>query len=353
MGRVIFSKACVEQGSTWGTEVACGATDQLLADSIDIQRANAEFLPDPSLQGTAWGNPGKLGAKGFEGTVLMRARYGANVPRLMALAFGTSGAPSGGPTYSHTLTLADRLTKFITLAWTVVGNATKTAYYSVPSAMIEDLTMRWTGASWGDVSLGVVGCQMARDAGTNGSTQFSALTVPDSSAPILATDGRFRLNAASGSTLGSGDILKPVGVEFRLRRPLARDFKMDSAIPGQMSQPIETDSAEVTLSLDFAGKGSASSYATDIDEFEDRFEAGTELKADLLLTGPSPNTILLQFPRLQVVEQPSVNVPATGRYPHRVVLRGMVAASAPTGMAGITQPVQGTVTDGLSGAYVA
>lgn len=350
MGRAAYTTAGIEQGSTWGTEIALGALDQIATFGVDVSRANRRFDPDPSLLGSGWGNAGTAGVRAFEGTMRLRARYGDNVPKLMAFALGTVDVPSGGGPYTHPMAISDRLTKFFTLAWKLVANASTTIYASVPSCMIEETTIRFSGEEPGEITLGLVGNKLERDAGTNGSTQFGNLTRRDSSTPILPTDGVFRLNAASGATLGSSDVLKFNTVEIRFRRPLSRDFKVDGT--GALAQPVESDVAEVMLTLEGPGLGATSSFASDPDEWQDRFEANTELKADLTFTKDSNNIWAFQFPRLQVVEMPDMTLPDAGRLPLRVVMRGLIASSAPTGMSGVTQPVKLTVTDQVSGAYL-
>lgn len=349
MGRVAFTKMGLEQGSTWGTEVALGANDQIAPLDLQPVRVRKEFLDDPSLLGSPWGNAGQIGASAFEGTLSLRARYGYNIPKLIALALGDVGTPSGGGPYTHPLTLQNRLTKFLTLAAQRVANASTTVYDSIASAMVDELTISLRDGQPGVVTLGLVGTGIVRDAGTNGSTQFGNLTLPDSGAFVLPTDGVFRCAAASGTTLGATHNLKPTEIEIRVRRNLSRDFKVEGT--GIIAQPVEADVSEVSLMLGFAGLGGAGSFTTDPDEFADRFEAATEQKATLTLTKDANNILAFEWPRLQIVEMPDWSIPASGRYPHRVRMRGLVASSAPTGMT-VTQPMKLTVTDQLSAAYL-
>lgn len=351
MGRTAFTRMGFEQGSAWGTEVALGANDGLWPESLDVARANLRLFEDPSLTGNPNMNKGDVGERSFEGTLVLPWRYGYGCPKLAALMLGTAETPAGGGPYTHALPFADRLTKFLTLAWSVVQNSSTTRYDSVPSAMIEEITFLAERGEPGRITARLLGCAMLRDAGTNGSSQIAALTQPDQRQPVLGTDGVVRLNAQGGGSLGSGDVLKPDMVAISIRRVLSRDWKMDSALGTQMSQPVEVDRPEIRLELGFPGLGGAGSFASDPDEFMDAFEAETEKKADVTFTLDSNNIWLFQLPRLQVVEQPPRHVPNTGRYPHRVVMRGLVATAAPTGMSGITQPVVLTVTDQLSGAY--
>ena len=352
MGRVALSKAGIVEATTWGTEVAVGALGQIVPSSIDISRENRAFLEDPGLLGSAWGNPGQIGAKASEITLNARLRYGDRIPKLLAFALGADAVTGASP-YTHTMTIADRLTKFLTVAWQEVANATSTVYVSLPSAMIEETRLRWDGEAPGEASFNLVASELARDAGVNGSTQFTNLTRSDSAIPVLLTDGLFRLNAASGSTLAAGDNLKPRMIELVIRRPLTRPFLADSAVAGKISQPVEADVAEVLLNLEFVGKGAASAFASLVDEWEDRYEAATELKATLDFTGPSPNTFGFSFPRLQIVRMPPQAVPGSGRYPLRVEMRALEASTAPSGMSGITKPVRSVVVDAVSAAYIA
>jgi hypothetical protein len=77
--------------------------------------------------------------------------------------------------------------------------------------------------------------------------------------------------------------------------------------------------------------------------------AGTHLKADLTFTGNYINSTtryswLSQFPALQITEW---DAPLTGHNQVRPTAKAMarLATAAPTGMAGITQPMKTTIVN--------
>ena len=134
------------QGSTWGTAVACAAGDQIRCSSLDDSNGFEE-LPRDDI-GDMNGSASDIGAQ--RRTIIVRGDcyYGANLSRILAFAFGTSGAPTDNTsTYTHALTFTDALTKYATL---IIGKVAGAKPYEFASMMCRRLTI--TGSGSGRVS---------------------------------------------------------------------------------------------------------------------------------------------------------------------------------------------------------
>lgn len=352
MGRAVEVEAAFTKGTTWGTPAAVGAADGLWLKSIQVSRAHRELLSDESLTGKTWGNKPRVGARLSEVRLTGRCRYGYNFPVLLAFALGTSGAPSGAGPYVHTVTLADRLSVFFSLVVKKILNASTTKYDEYASMMVEEVVLRWTQAGEMEFEIGLIGGALDLASSVNTGTEFGAVTMPGVRATILpSAEGVCHVNAQAGADFGGGDVLNPVGGEIRIRRPLARDFALNSSLAGLIALPVEAEGGEIMLTLDFPSLGAAGSYISAEQSWITAFQAETEYKADLILTKDVNSIVEFNFPRLVVVEMPEVGAPENGRLLNRVVLKALEASSAPTGMTA-TKPVEIYVTDSLSGAYI-
>lgn len=346
--------AAFEQGSTWGTAVAVGASDgvRILSESIQGGRGVLER----ATLGLPWGDKPDAGPEGWAGSLNGDLFYNANCGKFLSYVFGTSGSPtqtppSTGTTYLHVCDLANSLTKFFTLVIArraQVGGSTK--WHEYDSTMMSRVVFRGAGNGRVTFEASVVANALDRDSSTNTTTQTDAVTIPTVLGAVRFADGLFRINAQAGSALASTtDDLGIAGFELEIMRPLPQDFLADGT--GGMAQPAEEDACLVMLRIDLR------SY--DADTWIAAWAAGTEYKADLKFTGTglapasgSDPYFQFQFPRLVLASQPQANIPGRGRVPHRVEFKGLVASSAPSGMTGVTQPVRLNVLDTDTAAYL-
>ena len=345
--------AAFKQGSTWSTAVAVGSGNGLHITSEAIA-GGAKALPRETL-GLPWGDKPDAAAEEWAGPLMGDLFYGGNCGRLAAYIFGTSGSPtqtppSTGTTYLHVADLANSLDKFMTLVLarrSQVGGSVK--WHEYASAIVSRLAFTGSGNDRVRWTAEMIASALARDSSTNTTTQTDAVTVPTRLAAAKFPDGTFRINAQAGSALSSGDKVGIAGFDLEIVRPLSRDFLADGT--GKIALPAEENACLVRLSVDLR------SY--DADTWIAAWPAGTEYKADLkfLGTGAAPASgsdpyVEFQFPRLVLESQPQANIPGRGRIPHRVTFLALVAASAPSGMSGVTQPCRMNVLDGDSAAYL-
>jgi hypothetical protein len=178
-------------------------------------------------------------------------------------------------------------------------------------------------------------------------TAMAAVTVSDIYNRVKFNQGVFRMNAAqSGGALAAPtDVIGVKGFQLEIER------KMDSERTNQAAyiiEPRENDKPTVKLTLDFARMDDANAayFATWIAE--------TEKKADITFTGAqigglSYNYLKFEFPRLKIED---VDYPDGNIIPAKMVLRGLLAASAPTGMTAVN-PVHPTLMNKRATSYLA
>ena len=346
--------AAFEQGSTWSTPVAVGASDGLWITSESVQGGQLPLERD--TVGVPWGDIFDRGAQQHAGTVSGQVWHGANWGRFVSFIFGTSGAPTQTPpttgtTYLHNCDLATSLTKFFTLV--LARRATSgdaLLWHEYDSCMISRLNISGTGNGRVTWSATVVANTLDKASATNTTTQTDAVTVPTAQSACRFTQGLFRINAQAGGALASPtDDIAISSFELDISRSLSQDFLADGT--GELAKPAEQDVCAAMLTV------SLRSY--DADTWKAAYIAGTEYKADLkFLSGVTPTDgaemyVQCQFPRMVVAEEPQANIAGRGRIGHTVRFKLLTASAAPTGMSGVTAPVRLNVLDENSSAYLA
>lgn len=341
--------AAIVQGSTWGTAVAVGAGDgiRILTESIT---GGPAALPRETV-GLQWGDVFDTGSEEHQGPMTGNLYYGANCGLLLALIFGTSGSPtqtppSTGTSYLHSVTLDDALAEFVTLC---IAKRPSQKWWEYASAIGMELRIRGEGNGRVTWELTLIPSALDRDSSTNTTTQTDAVTVPSIEGAVRFKDGLFRINAQAGGALGSSDETDIASFELVIRRDMARDFLADGTT--FVALPCEQGPCEVMLTV------STRSY--DAETWKTAWGAGTEYKADLKFTGTGLDGgsgadpyYEFEFPRLVVAEDPQASIGGRGRITHTITFKCIKAASAPTGMSGVTQPVELNVMDKVSSAYL-
>jgi len=175
---------------------------------------------------------------------------------------------------------------------------------------------------------------------------FTSTTVDGNThARAKFTQAVFRLNARTGDDFVDGDIVRPKSFALEIER------KMDSEhVAGVQTivEPVENDKPSVKLTMEFPRMDTVNAaYFAD-------WIAATEKKADLTITGPAVEGaynyyLKFQFPRL-IIED--VEYADSKIIPAKIVLRGVTADSAPSGMTGVL-PISISLMNGRSADYLA
>lgn len=203
-----------------------------------------------------------------------------------------------------------------------------------------------TGGDGGvmDLSFKVMGSRTKNDSTTNTRSTVNAATYPQLRNRVFRKHGAFRLNLQSGGSLVAGDAHKVETCGFEFTRPQDAPF-----VYGQdyVDEPADNGHPEFMLRVSWPRMHTLSAnsmYST--------LANGTILKGDLTFLGANINstdryTELYQWPHLELQEwsaplEGATQVKPTGMF------RAKLAASAPTGMTGVTNPFRLTITNANS-----
>jgi len=160
------------------------------------------------------------------------------------------------------------------------------------------------------------------------------------------TQAVFRMNAQTGDDFVDGDIIRPKSFTLEIER------KMDSEhVAGIQTivEPVENDKPSVKLTMEFPRMDTANAA------YFAAWIAGTEKKADLTITGSAIEGaynyyLKFQLPRL-IIED--VEYADSKIIPAKIVLRGLVPDTGPTGMTGVLTPIVCQVMNSMSADYLA
>jgi hypothetical protein len=164
-------------------------------------------------------------------------------------------------------------------------------------------------------------------------TSLSSVTPPDKHNRALFRQLVLRMNAQSGGALGSGDEFKVKTITIEMERTPESGAHESGSLT--IIEALEEGKAMVKVTLEF------NRMDDDNKVYFANWKAGAEKKMDVVFTGLVIESTYyryfnFEFPRLAIedVDYPDENiVPAT------MVLRGLEADSAPTGMT-VTKPVR-------------
>jgi hypothetical protein len=277
----------------------------------------------------------------------MDLRYDGAAPIWMAAAMGSAAAPyvvssvaaSSLVVYAHAITMALDLSKFFTIA-AAYGDPVPNFIMEVPSAKPRGFSLRVGDNGKMQLSLPVVGSKTMYTSAVNTNSTIAAATVDALANRVFRKQGTFRMNLQSAGSLVAADAQNVREVNITYARPVADGdhvFSQDYII-----EPDDDGFAEVTAELVFARMTSANANSLVVCH-----PGGTHLKADFTFTGAAINSMhsyqfAFYLPALQITEW---KAPVTGhnlvRPTATVALRQ--ATTAPTGMAGITQPIRITI----------
>lgn len=340
------TKLGIKKATVWGTAVACGAGSGVEILPSGIKRT-AETLRNDSLGGKSFTSGLDMGAIKAEGGYKAYLRYvGHDLP--LALVFGaTGGTPTqqGSTTaYAQKLTLADLLDGLFATCAEYNGAFTKES----PSVKFNGLSITGEAGKAVEVEYKVIANDQKTDSSVNTNATMTNVTMPaGSDKRVLFSQGVFRMNDQTGAALGSGDAIYPTKFQLDIDRPVEGVYAQ-AAGANVIDEPTNNGQATVKLKLTFERVSS--------DALRLAWVAGTEKKMDMTFTGSLIastyyNTFKLSFPRLVIKEEEAPN--AAGRVLQTVEFEGLIASAAPTGMTGITLPVQADIINTVSANVLA
>jgi hypothetical protein len=314
-----------KRSTPWGTAVALGALDGVLATSDGGLKLIQQYQQYPAVDQIMPmdGDLGPVGPVDFGPEFALQYELGA-IGRWVAAIFGTAGAPvmqGAGPAYLHMFQYADAVTHFFT-----VGVERPGAIWEVASAMPFKLNLKLADARIGG-AITLRGNTLINDSAVNTATQMDALTYAERGKRIHFSHGKFLMNVqVDGALADPADKLEISDFELNLERSID---SLHVAGGANLALPVEGDFPKNTLKI-VLPRASAANLA-----YLSTFQALTAQKASLVFTGPLiADTyyyqVALYFPRLRFAGPP--DVPLEPVLKNTLTFEIEAAAAAPTGM---------------------
>lgn len=341
------------RSNTWGT--AASVTRQvLLSNSEGIDSAPTLVFDEAFSQDFI--GVGEVGDRNPPTPELQAVMRYEQLDSFLAMACGSVAAPAVVSStaanslvaYRHVIDLAPELTHYATLA------ADLSQYVAeIPSAKIRGFTLSFGDNGRLNVSFPTVGNRTVYDSAVNTRSTVwgAAQALPQHM--VQRGQGRVRINLQSAGSLTASNVIGDMkDFTFTYARPLAQDDHVigsDSII-----EPDDDGLLEATMAVNYPRMHTLSSNSMVVAA-----NNGDVFKMDIFFQGAFINSttrrsLLIEMPAVQI-DGASLKAAVTGHQQIRPSLTFLPkrAASAPTGMTGITAPFRVTVVNANSANLLA
>lgn len=341
------SLAGVKIATIWGTAVAAGATNKLVAEISPNMNATT-IVPRQIGSGSAMTPVVSIGGKKPTAALTGDVGYRNNFDVILAQFFGTAATPTevtaSQSDYLHVITLNTTInSKYLTVAY---EDASATAM-EFTSAAVRSMTIKTTSIpgllEWtaellcSDLTIGSV---------VNTNATLANVTLTDTELCTAAYDDLFELNLQSGGSLSSSDKVSITSFELQMTRP--QDFVDE--IKGATGLSAPRDAGVFTGSLTVGLKNQVDHTYWTAFAAETIYKAAFDVEGTQIGTGTN-KTIRAQLPGLQLVTPPQYNLTQPGVNPSQLTFQLVKATSTPTGMTN-TYP-HFKITNGLATSLLA
>ena len=330
MARISGAKtsAAFKISTVWGTAVAVGAGNKLLAE-ISPNFNVDEIVPRMIGSGAAMINAATRGNLKPTIDLTMDCRYRDCFANILAQFMGTAGAPTettgGQGDYKHTITFNTALNaKYGTLVYET-GTTTVLEY---PSVACSDISINLEDAPGIlEFSASLLANNVLTTGPTNNNAAVQGATLVDTETVAYNFDDTFRMNSSAGAGLGGGDQYNITGYKLSLSRPQEITGEIKASVGN--GDPYETGLFEGTLELTVKSLEDHTKFA--------EWLAETPQKCTLNIQGTqigsgTNKTVLIYIPKMLLVQEPNYQLASEGVNPLTLTYRIMEATANPTGM---------------------
>lgn len=330
------TKAGVKIATTWGTAVACGATNSFageISPSFNVSEITSRQI----------GSGAYMLSTATRGSVIPTISltadlgYRNNCDVLLAQFMGTSAAPTevtvGQSDYKHVITFNNTLNaKYVTLAF----ESTSATVMEFPTCAVQSIGIATTGVpGYLDFTAELLANTVELSSSVNTNATLANCTFSEGVPELVAVDlvDKFRTNAQTGSAVAGGDQYNVTGFNLALNRP--QEIIPEIKGSAGNSAPLSTDLFDGTLSLDVKELADHAYYT--IWSAETARKALIEIEGTQIGTG-SNKKFSIYIPRMLLVTEPQYALTEQGTNALSMEFRLLKAATAPTGMTGSTYP---------------
>jgi hypothetical protein len=334
--------------NSWG--VAASVTKGVYFTSTGGMKRQPERVNDEAIGQTFLGRGDYGDLPALDLTFVGRSRYNDWQYVLQACAMGSpaaatlsNSATGQTPSFTHVIDLATSIEGLgITFA------AEKVLFVDeLTSAAVVGFTESVGDSGVMDTSYKLLGTATTNISSVNISATVAGASFPALSDRVFRKEGIFRLNAQTGGSLVANDAQRVETVEVMLDRPQdAPNIFGQAYIAG----PLDNDWPKVTVKVkwrEMATTNASSLYAI--------LHSNAQLKGDLTFTGSFINSTdaylrKYQFPALELDETNGFDMDKATQVKPEATFTAKLAASAPTGMAGVTKPFRLTLINDKAAA---
>jgi hypothetical protein len=312
-------------GATFGTAVAAGTGDQLQVESLDQSDNPTELTLNPIGAGLNMQNQSDVGASNPSVTVNAPLGYNDAFNFITGQFQGLEVVTASASANIHSFFFnATRNTNWGTLGFHLNSNTAAEFLNCVPT----NLGITVAPNDYVKASATLLSTQRRTTGTTNTANSLLSTTQANSQRIIARPSDRFMVNAQAGAALAAGDKVDVTNLEinFTYEQELVGEIRNSSGFGAPRASGTPPLTVEITATL----------KELDLPTWYTAYEAGTEYKAELLITGPVLGSTTYKyrilFPRLKIVSDPQYNLNTPAINEHVVVFRALVATAAPTGM---------------------
>lgn len=335
----------LKKATTWGTAVACGATDGFLGLPASLDASN-ELIVDDSL-GQFFVTDATPGKTKIDPAVNAYLRYNDDVVlSMLAAIMGTAGVPvthaAGTLSKDHVLKVAKNTDGvFFTLAAKLGTGFVE----EIPSFKLSKAVITCETGKPVQLAFSGPGIDLVTDSIVNTLATFAAVTILETANRAYMGQMVARINDQSAAALTVGDKIGPSKIVITLERKLTGVYGafVDEGGRDLIDEPTNDGLWSSTVSITLPRLKDNTGQL--------KIKGNTSRKLDVALTGPIiegaiPYSVLFQFPNLK---------PKNNSNPHKQGIidntwefEALGAVAAPAGMTGITDPCWITLTNKIT-----
>ena len=330
------TKAGIKIASTWGTAVACGATNSFageISPSFNVSEITSRQI----------GSGAYMLSTATRGSVIPTVSltadlgYRNNCDILLAQFMGTAPAPTevtvGQADWKHVITFNSTLNaKYVTLAF----ETTSTTVMEFPTSAVQSIGIATTSVpGYIDFTAELLSNTVELSSAVNTNATLANCTFSEGIPELVAVDlvDKFRTNAQSGSAVAGGDQYNITGFNLSLNRP--QEIIPEIKGSAGNSAPLSSDLFDGTLSLEVKELADHAYYT--IWSAETARKALIEIEGTQIGIGTNKK-FSIYLPRMLLITEPQYALTDQGTNTVSLEFRLLKAASAPTGMTGSTYP---------------
>ena len=318
---------------TWGTQVAPGALDLILPQSLGPLLPTSEMVPDPSA-GYAWLQYIERCKENITPELPFSMRWTGRLYSLMAQIMGVDTPAFSTPNCVHVMTMLeaiDGLDNFGTLA-AQLGPAGSELLFEWPSVKPTGFTIDGPdGSGYMNVTFRTIAdtVNLGSDCTTATSDIDDLTHIPLASAlPGIIPFGalRFRMTTNVYGAFDADDELKVRHFTFTFNRNMGPEWTARAAVANawQTEEPIEDGIPECTLMIELGDLNNLTQL--------ERYQDGTAMKCEAYWQYGTNNYFKIEIPKMLPVV-PEASASGSSRIPQTLNYMIMQALANPTGMA--------------------